>query len=141
MERRFKKNQLFAEMDENARIEALNTNSETIDEDYLYTNNLSEVQIKEKNVIVNQTINKVIALKDQRKAMNAEIAKLEKKYIENSIEVVKGVVEVTEKTWIINNYETGMAERINADAEVIDSWRFKEGSTMNLFNNQNKEAM
>ena len=135
-----KSNEFFDFESKEDRIKALETNMEEQVNGYVYSKPLTEFQIKEINVEINQGIAEVERIKEARKQLSKEISELDKKIKLNNKDVVRGYFEVIERVYLINNFETGFTERINDDGYIIDKTRFKEGSTMSLFN-QKKDVV
>lgn len=140
MEDKFKKSEFF-ELESQDRINALETNATRIKEGFTYSKHLTEFQIKEFNDDLNQALNEIANLKDKRKDLNTLIKDQEKIVTLNNQMIIMGYEEVTERVYTINNHHTGFAEVINEDGFIIERHRFKEGTEMSIFENNNKKAV
>jgi hypothetical protein len=132
----------FYDMPETERINALNTNAEKVLQNYAYSKQLTEGEIKEKNREINQALQEINRLKEERKLLTKEIATHTEIILNNNKEVITGETMVNETIWLVNDNTTGYLEKINAEGLIIERTRMAEGATMNMFRvASQKEAM
>lgn len=130
----------FANLPELERIKALDDHAQKKIPGFSYSKHLTQFDIDTKNVELNQALQEIERLKNERKKFSQLIASQWQIVQNNSKEVVQKFTNVTETAWEINNFDTGYMELINTDGLVIQKTRLKGGIQMNIFNSQ-KEAM
>lgn len=128
----------FFQMKESERYEALNENCEEVKNGYNYSKPLSKFEVETKNSEINQALAEIERLKSERKELNALIKIQNETVAMNNHSVVRGFDEVTERIWLVSDVTTGYTQKINAEGYIIEKHRFKEGTTMSLFNKKEK---
>lgn len=88
---------------------------------------------------LNQALNQVEILKEERKDLNEKIKEQSTIVSVNNQKIIRGYEEVTERVYTVNNHHSGFAEVINEAGYIIERHRFKEGSEMSLFERNNKQ--
>lgn len=137
----FKKSE-FSDLTPSDRISALETNATLIKEGYTYSKPLTEFELKELNVDLNQALNEAEILKEERKDLNDKIKDQNAIVSANNQKIIRGYEEVTERVYTVNNHHTGFAEVINEAGLIIERHRFKDGTEMSLFEKHStKEAI
>jgi hypothetical protein len=132
----------FYHLDEDQRLQALDTNAESVDENYVYSRPLTEGEIKRKNDEINQALQEIERLKEDRKGLNQLIKTQTEIVMDNNRNVISKHIQVTEKVWNVANTVTGIIEVINKDGYIVDSIRMNSPRMINMFRaNQQKEAM
>lgn len=129
----------FFHMEEKERLQALDDNCEKVTAGFVYFKPLSEFEIKEKNTKLNQAINEAERLKEDRKGIGVKITELQKSVLSNNADLIRGYMETCETIYEVANLESGFIERINSEGYIIEKSRFKEGSTLSLFNTQRQQ--
>ncbi len=129
----------FASLPEVERINALSASGKQI-ERYSYSKPLTDEDIAKKNVKINEALERVIELKEDRKDIGAEIKEQEEIIAENHKHVIGKYVSVREKVWEVVDTEAGVIEIINKDGDVIESKFIKSGTQLNMFR-QAKDAV
>ncbi len=129
----------FFHMEEKERLQSLEDNCEKVTSGFVYFKPLSEFEIKEKNTKLNQSINEAERLKEDRKALGVKITELQKGVLSTNADLIRGYMETCETIYEVANLETGFIERINSEGYIIEKTRFKEGSTLSLFNAQRQQ--
>lgn len=130
----------FYLMPDSERATALEANCDEVKQNYVYSKQLSEFEIAAKNSLINQALQEIERLKEERKDLNALIkAELEIVSL-NNVDVINKFVKVTENCYLVNDFVTGYACVINPEGLIIEKTRLKRGAQMNIFNQQ-KEAI
>ena len=123
----------FFSMPEKERIEALNNNCEEVKNSFTYSKPLTEHQIKAKNIEINQALQEIARLKEERKELSKHIREQNEIVDINNEEVIQKFTEATERIWYVINLESGYLEKINSEGYIIEKSRIKSGTTMNMF--------
>ncbi len=130
----------FAALPESERIKSLDDNAQKKHPAYSYSLPLTKLEIEKKNIELNQALQEIERLKTERKEYSKLISKQWEIVKLNSKEVVRGLSDVVEPVWEVNNFVTQYMELINSEGLIIQKTRLKGGVQMNIFNAQ-KEAM
>lgn len=130
----------FVNLQEVERINALNINAEKTIEKFNYSKPLTESDIAKKNSEINQALQRINELSEDKKDLSAMIKEQTKIISENNQEVISKFVQVSEKVWEIINPDSGYIETINKDGFIVEKTRIKSGTQMNLFGKK-KEAI
>lgn len=129
----FEKSEFFS-LPEAERISALETHCEGVLEDFAYSKPLTKIEIDAKNVEINQALQEIERLKEDRKELNGQIKNQTGIILENNRDVISKFVKVTEKIWLVNDFSTGHLCKINSEGIIIEKTRLKGGVQMNIFN-------
>lgn len=122
----------YAELPEVQRINALSTEGELI-QHHRYHKPLSEEDIAEKNVKLNNAIQRITDLEEDRKDLGAEIKEQKKIITEMHQHVTDKFVSVSEDVYSVIDTVEGVIETINKSGEIIESKRIKTGTQLNMY--------
>ena len=129
----------YAELPEVQRIDALATEGELISH-HKYYMPLTDEDIAEKNIKLNNSIHRISTLEEERKDIGAEIKEQKKIIQEMHTQVTDKFVSVTEDVYSVIDTTAGVIETINKNGEIIESKQLKKGVQLNMYK-QSKEAM
>lgn len=129
----------FANMPEMQRLNALNESGKILP-GYSYSKPLTEEDIKKKNIELNQAIQRIGQLEEERKDIGSLIKDQKEIVNKNNKEVIDKFISVSEKCWEIIDTEMNVVEIINSDGHIIESSRIKGGEQLNMFR-QTKDAV
>jgi len=128
----------FFDMDRSERIDALEINCVKVKEGHVYQKPLSKEEIDKRNDEINENLQSIEKLKEERKKLTKLISEKNQGIRKNNNEVTQGFMEAIGKIWTVHNSDTKFAELINEDGYIVEKTRLEKGSTMNLFNKQKK---
>ena len=133
MKKQFETNEFFASMSENDRLNAMDAASDRKTENYLYYRGLKTSELRDKMEQINQLWQEIKVIEGEKKELTAKAKPLKEESESLHTEVSQKQLQFEETVWQINNEETGRTELLNSQGQIIDSWRYKEGTQMNLY--------
>jgi flagellar motility protein MotE (MotC chaperone) len=139
MENLLKKSDYF-ELSEVDRVNQLNLEAEKVTENYHYSRPLSNDEITQKNLELNQALQEIERIKEEITELNAQKKEQNKIVMSNHKEVISKFVQKTGKVWEVINTATGMIEFINHEGYIVEEKRIKSASMVNMFK-KSKSAM
>ena len=122
----------YAQLPEVQRINALISEGELI-QHYRYHRPLSDDDIAEKNIKLNNSIERIDILEEKRKDLGAEIKEQKAIIKEMHGHVMDKFVSVSEDVYSVIDTTKGVTEIINKDGNIIESKRIKTGTQLNMY--------
>ena len=133
MKKQFEVNEFFASMSESDRLNAMDAASDRKTENYKYYRGLKTSELREKMEQINQLWQEIKSIEEEKKELTAQAKPLKAESESLHIEVSQKQLQFEETVWQVNNEETGRTELLNSQGQIIDSWRYKEGTQLNMY--------
>lgn len=123
----------FHDMQEAERIASLNQHCEETENQFTYTKPLSEDDIKQLNIELNQALQRIEELSEERKELGKQIREQNLLIKGHNFKIINKGQKVTEMVWVVTNLDTGYLETINSEGLIVEKKKIKNGAQVNMF--------
>jgi hypothetical protein len=141
MEDEFLEKSEFFGLDQKDLMTALESNCNEVVKQYTYSKKLTKLEIDEKNAQINQALQEIGRVKEEKKVLQKQIKQNTDLILVNNQDVISGSETITETVYIVEDSVAGQKMWINSEGLIVKKTRLKGAVQMNMFINKEKEAI